>query len=600
MLVLLILLCVLVCIAIALLIVFRPKLNNNLFALSYKMDELFKKLDGLTINLKEDFKTNRDENSTIAAQNRQELSDTLNSFRKEMAETLQLITGQNKSGSEQINKTLDEKVNALICKVESNNKEGRETVTANLKDFSFEQRTKSDELKNEQKESAKQTIEQLRLTTAKIEEGLTRVNEQAKTDGILLRQTLENSLEKFNQAFLQSIDGVNNLQREKFSGLEEKQIHLVDKTEEKLAALTAQAKTDNNQMREALVSAFKDFQQTFDRNVDSFNNLQREKFAGLEDKQTKLVESTEKKLDSIREAVEEKLQKTLQERLGQSFDMVSKQLTAVQQGLGEMQTLAQDVGGLKRVLSNVKMRGGFGEVQLQMLLENILAPEQYEANVVTKKDSTERVEFAVKFPNKEADRDYVWLPIDAKFPKDAYEVLQLAYDTNDVIAIEAAQKVLEGVIKKMAKDICEKYIDAPNTTNFGIMFLPFEGLFAEVVRKASLLEEVQRSCNVIITGPTTLAVILNSLQMGFRTLAIQKRSSEVWQVLGAVKKEFNLFGGLLEKAQNNIQIGLNQLDDVIGVRTSQIQRKLRSVELLTDGDTKETHELSASEIEEND
>ena len=194
--------------------------------------------------------------------------------------------------------------------------------------------------------------------------------------------------------------------------------------------------------------------------------------------------------------------------------------------------------------------------------------------------SSDRVEYAVKFPNKEGERDFVWLPIDAKFPKDAYENLQSAYDTGDLQLIENAQKILEAVIKKMAKDISDKYLDAPNTTNFGIMFLPFEGLFAEVVRKASLLEQVQRECNVIITGPTTLAVILNSLQMGFRTLAIQKRSSEVWKILSAVKKEFNQFGGMLDKAQKNIQTGLNQLDDVVGVRTRAIQRQLKGVETL--------------------
>src|SRR5690606_1309003 len=237
---------------------------------------------------------------------------------------------------------------------------------------------------------------------------------------------------------------------------------------------------------------------------------------------------------------------------------------------------------LKRVLSNVKMRGGFGEVQLHMLLESILAPGQYEANIATKNGSSERVEYAVKFPNKEGEREYVWLPIDAKFPKDAYENLQIAYDTADPVSIESAQKTLEAVIKKMARDICDKYIEAPNTTNFGIMFLPFEGLFAEVVRKASLLEQIQRDCNVIITGPTTLAVILNSLQMKFRTLAIQKRSSEVWQILSAVKKEFNQFGGMLDKAQKNIQTGLNQLDDVVGVRTRAIQRQLKGVETMKD------------------
>jgi DNA recombination protein RmuC len=218
------------------------------------------------------------------------------------------------------------------------------------------------------------------------------------------------------------------------------------------------------------------------------------------------------------------------------------------------------------------------------MLESILAPEQYEANVVTKQGSNDRVEYAVKFPNKEGERNFVWLPIDAKFPKDAYEHLQTAYDSGELQLIENAQKNLESTIKKMAKDICDKYLDAPNTTNFGIMFLPFEGLFAEVVRKASLLEEIQRDCNVVITGPTTLAVILNSLQMGFRTLAIQKRSSEVWKILSGVKKEFNQFGGLLDKAQKNIQTGLNQLDDVVGTRTRAIQRQLKGVETLKDVD----------------
>ncbi len=333
-------------------------------------------------------------------------------------------------------------------------------------------------------------------------------------------------------------------------------------------------------MREELATAFKGFRDSFDNNIKSFNDLQREKFAQLDNKQNELLKNTEARLETIRITVEEKLEKTLSERLGQSFETVGKQLIEVQKGLGEMQTLAQDVGGLKRVLTNVKMRGGFGEVQLHMLLENILAPEQYEANVVTKAGSAERVEFAVKFPNKEGERNYVWLPIDAKFPKEAYESLQLAYDAGDLVQIETSQRLLETVIKKMARDICDKYLDAPNTTNFGILFLPFEGLFAEVVRKASLLEQVQRECNVIITGPTTIAVILNSLQMGFRTLAIQKRSSEVWQILSAVKKEFNLFGGMLDKAQKNIQTGLNQLDEVVGARTRAIQRQLKGVETM--------------------
>ncbi len=351
-----------------------------------------------------------------------------------------------------------------------------------------------------------------------------------------------------------------------------------------LEKINSQAKDDCRLIRESLVTAFRGFQETFDNNIRAFNELQREKFGLLDVKQNELVKSTETRLESIRVTVEEKLEKTLSERLGQSFETVGKQLIEVQKGLGEMQTLAQDVGGLKKVLSNVKMRGGFGEVQLRMLLENILAPDQYESNVKIKTGTI--VEFAIKLPNPDSERNQVWLPIDAKFPRDVYDALQSAYDIADPVMIEEAQKKLEATIKKMAKDICTKYIDPPFTTDFAILFLPFEGIYAEVVRKASLLEELQRECKVIVTGPTTLAAILNSLQMGFRTLAIQKRSSEVWQVLAAVKKEFETFGGMLGKAQSNIQTGLNQLDDVMGIRTRAIQRRLKGVESLGEKDAK--------------
>ncbi|MCK9279341.1 MAG: DNA recombination protein RmuC [Melioribacteraceae bacterium] len=359
------------------------------------------------------------------------------------------------------------------------------------------------------------------------------------------------------------------------------------KNSDQLEKLLQQSKNDNIQIREALVSAFRGFQESFEKSVNSFNDLQKEKFAQLEVRQNDLVKNTESKLESIRITVEEKLEKTLSDRLGQSFDTVGKQLIEVQKGLGEMQTLAQDVGGLKKVLSNVKMRGGIGEVQLDMLLEQILAPDQYQANVKTKEGSNDVVEFAIKLPGRDEANSNVWLPIDAKFPKDLYEHLQTAYDQGDIEQVEIMQKTLQTAIKKMAKDISDKYIDPPNTTDFAIMFLPFEGIYAEVVRKASLLEEIQKDCKVIITGPSTLAALLNSLQMGFRTLAIQKRSSEVWKVLGAVKKEFENFGGLMQKAQNNIQTGLNQLDDVIGKRTRAIQRKLTGVEALSESDTKE-------------
>ncbi len=319
---------------------------------------------------------------------------------------------------------------------------------------------------------------------------------------------------------------------------------------------------------------------TLNRNLLTTNELQRDKLEAMTRRQEQLVQSTEKRLDEMRLMVEEKLQKTLNERIGQSFELVRTQLENVQQGLGEMKSLAQDVGGLKRVLTNVKTRGTFGEVQLQALLEQMLSPEQYDANVKTKQKSTEFVEFAVKLPGKEDGLECVYLPIDAKFPKDAYEQYLDAYESGEVERINATSHQLEVVIKKMARDIRDKYLDPPYTTDFGIMFLPFENIYAEVIRRTALVEQLQREFRVIVTGPTTLGAILNSLQMGFRTLAIEKRSSEVWTVLAAVKTEFGKFGGMLMKVQKNLETAGTQLDEVIGKRTRAIERKLRQVQEL--------------------
>ena len=334
--------------------------------------------------------------------------------------------------------------------------------------------------------------------------------------------------------------------------------------------------------REELAASLRAFQESFERGIASFNQLQKEKFAALDERQREWVNHAEKRLEEIRQTVDEKLQQTLNERISQSFRLVNEQLANVQKGLGEMQSLAQDVGGLKRVLSNVKTRGNIGEIQLSMLLEQLLAPEQYEANVHTRKGSDAVVEFAVKLPGKDDAREFVYLPIDAKFPKDVYEQLLDAYDTADPQQIESAGKQLEATIKKMAKDISEKYLAPPATTDFGIMFLPFEGIYAEVVRRSALLEDLQRTYKVVVTGPTTLAAILNSLQMGFRTLAIQKHSGEVWTILGAVKKEFEKMGGMLEKAQRNLQTASGQIEEVLGTRTRAIQRRLKDVDTLSD------------------
>ena len=388
--------------------------------------------------------------------------------------------------------------------------------------------------------------------------------------------------------------------------LREESIQLQRAFKDDTGRIMSQIKEDmhlqQKELRESLAASFSEFRVTFDKNNELVNKIintkfeslekfqnerlkeldknQRESLERLDKSQNELIRRSNEKLEHIRATVEEKLDKTLSERLGKSFETVGKQLNEVQQGLGEMKNLAQDVGGLKKVLSNVKMRGGFGEVQLQMLLENILAPEQFAANVTPKPGSRDVVEFAVKLPGNSDSVPYIWLPIDAKFPKDVYERLQQAYDNGDPALVEAAQKELDAKIKLNAKEISSKYINTPYTTNFAIMFLPFEGIYAEVVRKADLLESLQKNYNIIVTGPTTLAAILNSLQIGFKTLAIQKRSSEVWETLGAVKNEFEKFGGILERAKGRIQDGLNDMDTLVGTRTRAIQRKLRSVESL--------------------
>lgn len=309
----------------------------------------------------------------------------------------------------------------------------------------------------------------------------------------------------------------------------------------------------------------------------------------MEKKIGELTNDNNRQLEEMRKTVDEKLQKTLEDRITQSFKLVNDRLEQVYKGLGEMQNLAVGVGDLKKVLSNVKTRGILGEVQLGAILEQILSPEQYEENVITKSTGADRVEFAVKLPGD--DERTVWLPIDAKFPADSYSRLVDAYELGDAAAIEEAAKNLEKVIKSEAKDIHTKYIEPPYTTDFGIMFLPFEGLYAEVVRRG-LLDVLQREYKVNIAGPTTMAALLNSLQMGFKTLAIQKHSSEVWEVLGAVKTEFGTFGKVLDSARKRLRMADEDLEKLIGTRTRAIERKLRGVESLSAPESEEVLDIS--------
>jgi DNA recombination protein RmuC len=328
----------------------------------------------------------------------------------------------------------------------------------------------------------------------------------------------------------------------------------------------------------------KDQLDSFSKQLMAMTKLNEEKLEAMrktmETQLQALQEDNTRKLEQMRATVDEKLQGTLDKRLGESFKQVSERLEQVYKGLGEMRTLANGVGDLKKVLTNVKTRGTWGEIRLSHILEQILTPDQYDVNVATKKNSSERVEFAIKLPGQKADKEkIIWMPIDSKFPQEDYQRLMDAQEAADKASAEKSIKNLEMRIKAEARHIKEKYLDPPNTTDFGIMFLPVEGLYAEVLRRPGLCDTLQREYRIVVTGPTTLAALLNSLQMGFRTLAVEKRSSEVWQLLGMVKTEFGKFGDVLAKTKKKLQEAGHTIDKA-EIRTRAIARKLRKVQEL--------------------
>jgi DNA recombination protein RmuC len=323
--------------------------------------------------------------------------------------------------------------------------------------------------------------------------------------------------------------------------------------------------------REEAGAAAKNQREELTKSLESVRSI-------VDDRLRHLQDDNAKQIDKMRATVDEKLQGTLEKRLGESFKLVSDRLEQVHQGLGAMQQLASDVGGLQRVLTNVKTRGGWSEWQLGVLLEEMLTRDQFATNIKMREDTDERVEFAIKLPGDENGAP-VWLPIDAKFPMEHYDRLAAAQEKGDPAAVETAMKTLETQLKRCAKDICEKYINPPKTTDFALMFLPSEGLYAEAIRRVGLVQNVQRDCRVTFVGPTTLAALLNSLQMGFRTLTIQKRSSEVWNLLAAVKTEFGKFGEALSAVKEKIDQASRKIEDV-DVRSRAITKKLRNVEEL--------------------
>lgn len=420
------------------------------------------------------------------------------------------------------------------------------------------------------------------------------------------RDELTKSLSLFSEQFSKNVKELNELLNEKFEVQNRQQVEFNKQTNDSTKA-----------NRDELSKSLKSFEENFSDNIKNLNELLRQNFGDFNKQQIDLnklatenikdVEKTiEKNLKSIREdntiqlnemrkTVDEKLQTTLEKRLGESFKQVSDRLEQVHKGLGEMQTIAAGVGDLKKVLTNVKTRGVLGEYQLENILEQILTPDQYAKNVATKKGSQANVEFALKLPGKESGKE-VWLPIDSKFPIEDYHLLLDTFEKGDKKEIEIAQNILIKKIELFAKTISDKYIDPPYTTDFGIMFLPIESLYAEVLRHPGLFERLQRTYKITVTGPTTLSALLNSLQMGFRTLAVQKRSSEVWDILKAVKFEFKQFSGVLAKAHKQINTASGTLDTLRTTRTNVIERKLKDVETYSAVESKEILNLPDSSV----
>ena len=396
-------------------------------------------------------------------------------------------------------------------------------------------------------------------------------------------QATRGELATFQQLLLAQVGEAARTQNEQIDSLRGQLGTTQQAVSTALAQATLGLAQQSQGAREAQDGALRRFSETLAEQLRALSEANDRRMAevraAVETRLNALQEGNEKKLDQMRATVDEKLHATLEQRLGESFKRVADRLEQVHKGLGEMQTLARDVGSLSRVLNGVKTRGIFGEMQLAGLLEQVFTPEQYAANVATVPGSNERVEFAIRLPGQRADGEPLWLPIDAKFPREDYERLLDAQERADPLAVEAAAKAIETQLRKEARTIREKYVAPPHTTDFGILFVPTEGLYAEALRRPGLLEALQREHKVMLAGPTTLLATLTSLQMGFRTLALEKRSAEVWEVLGAVKTEFSKFGDVLDKTKKKLNEASDTLD-AASVRTRAMARRLKTVEAL--------------------
>ncbi len=526
---------------------------------------------------------------------REELSLSFKAFSENVTNAMTNIASLQKA-------QLETFANQLTTLTQSNDtrlNQVREAVEQRLAAVQDDGGKRLDQMRAEAADAAAKAREQVSKALGDFHDGVAaRIGDLTTLQSTRLGQ-VENQLLTLTQSNEQRLDNLRVVVDDRLRLVQED-------SGKKLDQMRDESATSTRQLREELNAAFKAANDTVVQTMSAMRDGQKQEMDLLGTQLGKLTASNEAKLEALRVTVEEKLrqlqednanrleqmratvdeklQGTLEKRLGESFALVSERLEQVHKGLGEMQTLASSVGDLKRVMTNVKTRGGWGEVQLEAILEQILSPAQYERNVSTREGSGEVVEFAIKLPGRgDEASDVVWLPIDAKFPKEDYERLVEAQENADLEGVEAAGKALESRVRGCAKDIAVKYLNPPKTTDFGIMFLPTEGLYAEVIRRVGLVDRIQNESRVVIAGPTTLTAILSSLQMGFRTLAIQKRSSEVWKILGAVKTEFGKFGDLLDGVKKKLDAASNKIDEATS-KSRNIERKLKAVEALPAAD----------------
>lgn len=613
----------LVTVIVMLVLVLRRATTTDISPITSRLDAVEASHSRMEREVKAEIASNRTETANQA----RDLRDEVRGSFKDSTESLVQSVGEISTAQQQGLKGFADQLNVLKQTVETSASQARTELSRALKDFQDSLQKQMKDMAELQKQQLDSFATQLADATDKSEKKSTELRLATETSSTQTRSELTTVLKDFQDSVQKQMKDMAELQKQQLDSFATQLADATDKSEKKSTELRLATETSSTQTRAELSTVLKDFKDSLQKQMKDMADLQKQQLDSFAAQLVKLTEKIEKKSDELRTAVEgkltelqadnaakleamrstvdEKLQGTLDKRLGESFKQVSDRLEQVHKGLGDMQSLASGVGDLKRVLTNVKTRGIWAEMQLGDLLEQILTIDQFGRNVRTKSTGGETVEFAVKLPGPgELDGKVVWLPIDAKFPKEDYERLVDASERGDAAGVEQAAKNLEARVRSQARDIAEKYLEPPQTTDFGVLYLPTEGLYAEVLRRPGLMDSLQRERRVLIAGPTILAALLNSLRMGFRTLAIQKRSSEVWEVLAGVKAEFGKFGTMLDKVKKKLNETSNTIDDA-ALRSRQIERKLRRVEalprpegitLLAEADLEEADEEELAEI----